>query len=148
MGKELSNISPPEGSRKAKKRVGRGSGSGTGTYSTRGIKGQNARSGGGVRPGFEGGQTPLIKRIPKKGFTGKKDIKFSIINVEDLNRFKSGEKITVEKLKQANLAGQKDNIKILGNGKIDKKLIVHAHMFSKSAKEKIEKAGGEAVKDA
>lgn len=148
MGTELSEIRPPKGSRKSKKRVGRGPGSGMGTYSTRGLKGQNSRSGGGVRPGFEGGQTPLIKRIPKRGFEKKKSIDLSIINVEELNRFKSGEKVTIEKLKQVGLAEKKDKIKILGKGTVDKKLTVHAHMFSKSAKEKIEKAGGEVEKDA
>ena len=148
MGIELSNLKPPKGSRKSKKRVGRGPGSGMGTYSTRGLKGQNARSGRGVREGFEGGQTPLIKRTPKKGFNSRKNINLSIINVENLNRFKSGEKVTVEKLKQVALAGKRDKIKILGKGTIDKKLTVHAHEFSASAKEKIEKAGGEIVKDA
>lgn len=148
MGIELSNLKPPKGSRKSKKRVGRGPGSGMGTYSTRGLKGQNARSGRGVREGFEGGQTPLIKRTPKKGFNSRKNINLSIINVENLNRFKSGEKVTVEKLKQVALAGKRDKVKILGKGTIDKKLTVHAHEFSASAKEKIEKAGGEIVKDA
>ncbi len=148
MGTELSKIRPPKGSRKSRKRVGRGPGSGMGTYSTRGLKGQNSRSGGGVRPGFEGGQTPLIKRIPKKGFNRKKSIDLSIINVEELNRFKSGEQVTIEKLRQAGLAEKKDKVKILGRGTIDKKLTVHAHMFSKSAQEKIEKAGGEITKDA
>ena len=148
MGIELSNLKPPKGSRKSKKRVGRGPGSGMGTYSTRGLKGQNARSGRGVREGFEGGQTPLIKRTPKKGFNSRKNINLSIINVENLNRFKSGEKVTVEKLKQVALAGKRDKVKILGKGTIDKKLTVHAHGFSASAKEKIEKAGGEIVKDA
>jgi large subunit ribosomal protein L15 len=119
-----------------------------GTYSTRGIKGQNSRSGGGVRPGFEGGQTPLIKRIPKKGFNRRKSIDFSIINVEELNRFKSGEDVTIKKLRQNGLAEKRDKVKILGNGNIEKKLTVHAHKFSKSAKEKIEKAGGEIKKDA
>ncbi len=147
MGTELSKLRPPKGSRKSKKRVGRGPGSGMGTYSTRGLKGQNARSGGGVREGFEGGQTPLIKRIPKRGFNRIKNYKVSVINVEKLNRFKNGEEITLGKLKQIGLAGKRDRVKILGYGDIDKKLTVHAHEFSKSAKEKIEKAGGETVKD-
>lgn len=147
MGTELSKLRPPKGSRKSKKRVGRGPGSGMGTYSTRGLKGQNARSGGGVREGFEGGQTPLIKRIPKRGFNRIKNYKVSVINVEKLNRFKNGEEITLGKLKQIGLAGKRDRVKILGFGDIDKKLTVHAHEFSKSAKEKIEKAGGETVKD-
>jgi len=147
VGTELSKLRPPKGSRKSKKRVGRGPGSGMGTYSTRGLKGQNARSGGGVREGFEGGQTPLIKRIPKRGFNRIKNYKVSVINVEKLNRFKNGEEITLGKLKQIGLAGKRDRVKILGYGDIDKKLTVHAHEFSKSAKEKIEKAGGETVKD-
>jgi large subunit ribosomal protein L15 len=148
VGTELSKLKPPKGSRKSKKRVGRGPGSGMGTYSTRGLKGQNARSGGGVREGFEGGQTPLIKRIPKKGFNRVRGYKISVVNIEELNRFKSGEEITLEKLKKFALAGKKDKVKILGYGDIGKKLKVHAHQFSKSAKEKIEKAGGEIVKDA
>ncbi len=148
MGTELGKLRPPKGSRKSKKRVGRGPGSGMGTYSTRGLKGQNARSGGGVREGFEGGQTPLIKRIPKRGFNRIKSYRISVINVEKLNRFKNGEEITLEKLKDIGLAGKRDRVKILGFGDIDKKLTVHAHEFSKSAKEKIEKAGGETVKDA
>jgi len=148
VGTELSKLKPPKGSRKSKKRVGRGPGSGMGTFSTRGLKGQNSRSGRGVREGFEGGQTPLIKRIPKRGFNSRKRVNLSIINVEALNRFKSGENITVEKLKEVALARKRDKVKILGEGTIDKKLTVHAHMFSKSAQEKIEKAGGEIVKDA
>ena len=147
MGTELSKLRPPKGSRKGKKRVGRGPGSGMGTYSTRGLKGQNSRSGGGVREGFEGGQTPLIKRIPKKGFNRVKNYKVSIVNIEKLDRFKEGEEITLDKLRNAGLAGKRDRIKILGRGSIDKKLSVHANEFSKSAVEKIEKAGGKIIKD-
>jgi large subunit ribosomal protein L15 len=147
VGTELSKLRPPKGSRKGKKRVGRGPGSGMGTYSTRGLKGQNSRSGGGVREGFEGGQTPLIKRIPKKGFNRVKNYKVSIVNIEKLDRFKEGEEITLEKLRNAGLAGKRDRIKILGRGSIDKKLLVHANEFSKSAVEKIEKAGGKIIKD-
>lgn len=148
MGIELSKLKPPKGSRKSKKRVGRGPGSGMGTYSTRGLKGQNSRSGGGVREGFEGGQTPLIKRIPKKGFNRVRSYKIFIVNVDELNKFKSGEEITLEKLRQFKLSGKKDKVKVLGSGDINKKLTVHAHYFSKSAQEKIEKAGGKIVKDA
>jgi large subunit ribosomal protein L15 len=148
VGTELSKIKPPKGSRKSRKRVGRGPGSGMGTYSTRGMKGQNSRSGGGVREGFEGGQTPLIKRIPKKGFNRVKNYNLSVINVEKLNRFKDGEEITLVKLEQSGLVGKKDRVKILGFGDISKKLTVHAHAFSKSAEEKIEKVGGKTVKDA
>jgi large subunit ribosomal protein L15 len=113
-----------------------------GTYSTRGLKGQLARSGGGPRIGFEGGQTPLTKRIPKKGFNRRKNIRSSVINVDLLNRFKKGEEVTIDRLKQEHFVGKRDRVKILGNGEID------AHKFSKSAKEKIGKAGGEIVKDA
>lgn len=147
MGTELNNLCPPEGSRKGKKRVGRGPGSGRGTYSTRGIKGQNARSGGGVRVGFEGGQTPLIKRIPKRGFNSEKSVDFSVLNIRDLNNFKSGEEITIEKLKQKGFISRNKKVKILGDGEINKKLKVHGHSFSKSAREKIEKAGGEIIQD-
>jgi large subunit ribosomal protein L15 len=147
VGSELSRLKPPRGSREKKKRVGRGPGSGMGTYSTRGLKGQLARSGGGARIGFEGGQTPLIKRIPKKGFNRRKNVRSAVVNVDVLNRFKKGEEVTIDKLKQEHLVGKRDRVKILGNGDIDKKLKVHAHNFSKSAKEKIEKAGGEIVKD-
>jgi large subunit ribosomal protein L15 len=148
VGAELSKLKTPRGSRQKKKRVGRGPGSGMGTYSTRGLKGQLARSGGGPRIGFEGGQTPLIKRIPKKGFNRRKNVRSSIINVDELGRFKKGEEVTIDRLKQEHLVGKRDRVKILGNGEIDKKLTVHAHNFSKSAKEKIEKAGGEIIKDA
>lgn len=148
MGIELSKLRPPKGSRKNKKRVGRGPGSGMGTYSTRGLKGQNSRSGGGVREGFEGGQTPLIKRIPKKGFNSVRSYKVSIVNIEKLDSFKDGEEITLEKLRETGLVGKRDRVKILGRGNIDKKLSVHANEFSKSAAEKIEKAGGKVIKDA
>jgi large subunit ribosomal protein L15 len=148
VGIELSKLKPPRGSREKKKRIGRGPGSGMGTYSTRGLKGQLARSGGGPRIGFEGGQTPLIKRTPKKGFNRRKNVKISVVNVESLNRFKKGEEVTIAKLEQENLTRKGYEVKILGDGDIDKKLKVHAHKFSKSAKEKIEKAGGEIVKDA
>jgi large subunit ribosomal protein L15 len=147
VGTELSKLKPPRGSRERKKRVGRGPGSGMGTYSTRGLKGQLARSGGGPRIGFEGGQTPLTKRIPKKGFNRRKNVRSAVINVDVLNRFRKGEEVTIDRLRQEKLAGRRDRVKILGNGDIEKKLIVHAHNFSKSAKEKIEKAGGEIVKD-
>jgi large subunit ribosomal protein L15 len=148
VGSELSRLKPPRGSREKKKRIGRGPGSGMGTYSTRGLKGQLARSGGGARIGFEGGQTPLIKRIPKKGFNRRKNVRSSIVNVDMLNKFRKGEEVTIDRLKQGHFIGKKDRVKILGNGEIDKKLTVHAHNFSKTAKEKIEKAGGEIIKDA
>ncbi len=145
MGIELFNLKPPKGSRKNRKRVGRGPGSRRGTYSGRGIKGQNSRSGGGVRLGFEGGQTPLIKRIPKKGFRRKSHIVYSIINVRELNRFKDKEEITIEKLIEESVIKGNNPVKILGDGELGKKLVVHANKFSKIAKEKIEKAGGEVI---
>ncbi len=147
MGIELQNMKAPKGSKKDRKRVGRGPGSGRGTYSGRGIKGQNSRSGGGVRPGFEGGQTPLIKRIPKKGFNRKSHLSYSIINVRELNRFKDKEEITIKRLKEEDMINGPHPVKILGEGELEKKLVVHANKFSKTAKEKIEKAGGEVLED-
>jgi large subunit ribosomal protein L15 len=145
MGLELNNLKPPEGSKKVRKRVGRGPGSRRGTYSGRGVKGQKSRSGSSTRPGFEGGQTPLIKRIPKRGFRRKSHIEYSIINIRDLNRFKNKDEITIERLKEENIIEGKRPVKILGDGKLDKKLVVHANKFSKNARDKIEKAGGEVV---
>jgi large subunit ribosomal protein L15 len=145
MGLELNNLKPPEGSKKVRKRVGRGPGSRRGTYSGRGVKGQKSRSGSSTRPGFEGGQTPLIKRIPKRGFRRKSHIEYSIINIRDLNRFKNKDEITIERLKEENIIEGNRPVKILGDGKLDKKLVVHANKFSKNARDKIEKAGGEVV---
>lgn len=138
---EMKSMSP----RKSRKRVGRGPGSGLGKTSGRGQKGQNARSGGGVRPGFEGGQTPLARRLPKRGFTNFNRKEYAIVNVEDLNRFEEGTKVTPALLKETGLVKKELNgIKILGNGKLTKKLDVTAAKFSKSAKEAIEGAGGTA----
>ncbi len=145
MGLELNNLKPPEGSKKVRKRVGRGSGSRRGTYSGRGVKGQKSRSGSSTRPGFEGGQTPLIKRIPKRGFRRKSHIEYSIINIRDLNRFKDKDEITIERLKEESIIEGNRPVKILGDGKLDKKLVVHANKFSKNARDKIEKSGGEVV---
>jgi len=145
MGIELNNLRAPKGSIKGRRRVGRGPGSGRGTYSGRGLKGQNSRSGGGVRPGFEGGQTPLIKRLPKKGFRRKKHLKYSIINVSELNRFEDEQEITIERLEKEGMLGGNAPLKILGEGELKKKLKVHANKFSSSARGKIEKAGGEVV---
>lgn len=132
-----------EGARKVSKRIGRGHGSGTGKTSGKGHKGQNARSGGGVAIGFEGGQTPLYKRIPKRGFTNFNRKEYAVVNVEDLNRFRSGSTVTIEKLQEAKLVNKMlDGVKILGNGTLEKKLTVKANKFSKSAVEAIEKAGG------
>jgi len=142
----LDEIRPSEGSKvKSRKRVGRGTGSGLGKTSGRGQKGQNARSGGGVRPGFEGGQMPLFRRMPKRGFTNIFAKKYAILNIEDLNRFDDNTVITPELLFEKGLVKGKneiDGIKILGNGNLEKKLTVKAHKFSKTAIEKIEAAGG------
>ncbi len=141
---ELNNLKYTKGSIQTRNRVGRGIGSGNGKTSGRGQKGQNSRSGGGVRPGFEGGQNPLVFRIPKRGFNNYNfETKYAIINVGDLNNFKEGTEITPELLKEMGLVKkQLDGIKVLGNGKLTKKLTVKANKFSKSAKEAIEKVGG------
>ncbi len=143
---KLHNLNPNTGSTKKTKRVGRGPGSGLGKTSGRGHKGQKARSGGGVRPGFEGGQTPLFMRLPKRGFSNApfKTV-YAVINLSDLNKFENGAIITPEILKEMGLVKQQlDGIKVLGNGKLDKKLHVKAHKFSNTAREKIEKMGGKA----
>ena len=135
-----------EGSIKDSKRVGRGTSSGNGKTSGRGQKGQNSRSGGGVRIGFEGGQNPLFRRVPKRGFNNYNFVvKYAVVNVSDLNKFEDGTEITPELLKDMGLVKkQLDGIKVLGNGELTKKLTVKASMFSKTAKEKIEKNGGKA----
>lgn len=136
---EMSSLSP----RTAKKRVGRGPGSGMGKTSTRGQKGQNARSGGGTRIGFEGGQTPIARRLPKRGFTNFNRKEYAIVNVKDLNRFEDGTNVTPALLIESGLVKKELNgVKILGNGELTKKLIVTAAKFSKSAQEAIENAGG------
>lgn len=143
---KLHELRPGEGAFKTKKRVGRGVASGTGKTSGKGHKGQNARSGGGVRPGFEGGQLPLFKRLPKKGFSNalfKKE--YAIINVSDLDKFDEGTTVTPELLKEMGiLKKQLSGVKVLGNGELTKKLIVKANKFSKNAVEKIESKGGKA----
>jgi large subunit ribosomal protein L15 len=140
---KLHELQPAEGSTKARKRIGRGIGSGTGKTAGKGHKGQNARSGGGVRPGFEGGQNPLYRRLPKRGFTNISRKEFAIVNLEQLNRFEDGADVTVETLIATGLVKSvKDGVKILGNGELTKKLNVSAHIFSKSAAEKIKAAGG------
>jgi len=138
---EMKSMAP----RTARKRVGRGPGSGLGKTSGRGQKGQNARSGGGVRPGFEGGQTPLARRLPKRGFTNINRKEYAVVNVEDLNRFEDGTVVTPALLKEVGLVRKELNgVKILGNGELTKKLNVTAAKLSKSAVEAIEKAGGKA----
>lgn len=130
-------------SRKSKKRVGRGPGSGLGKTSGRGQKGQKSRSGGGVRLGFEGGQTTLARRLPKRGFTNFNRKEYAVINVKDLNRFEDGTHVTPELLKSEGiLKKQLAGVKILGEGTLEKKLHVTAAKFSKSAEEAIVKAGG------
>ena len=140
---KLHELKPAEGSRKARNRVGRGIGSGNGKTAGRGHKGQNSRSGGGVRPGFEGGQNPLFRRLPKRGFTNINRKEYAIVNLDTLNRFEEGTEVTPALLIETGVvSNEKSGIKILGNGTLDKKLTVKAHKFSASAKEAIENAGG------
>ena len=140
---DLSNLKGLK--RTSKKRVGRGIGSGMGKTSTRGMKGQNSRSGGGTRPGFEGGQMPLFRRMPKRGFTNIWRTDYSIVNVSDLEAFDNGQTVDKAALIEKGLVHRSVGaIKILGEGDLSKKLNVKAQKFSKSAQEKIEKAGGTA----
>lgn len=140
---KLHELQYSEGARRNRKRIGRGQGSGTGKTAGKGHKGQNARSGGGVRLGFEGGQTPIARRLPKRGFTNFTRKEYATVNVELLERFENGTVVTPELLLENRIARKELNgIKILGNGELTKKLTVKAHKFSKSAKELIEKAGG------
>ncbi|MCM3444065.1 50S ribosomal protein L15 [Metabacillus halosaccharovorans] len=142
---KLHELKPAEGSRKTRNRVGRGIGSGNGKTAGKGHKGQNARSGGGVRPGFEGGQTPLFQRLPKRGFTNINRKDYAIVNLDVLNRFEDGTEVTPEFLLETGvLSNVKSGVKILGNGQLEKKLTVKANKFSASAKEAIESAGGTA----
>lgn len=134
-----------EGARKNRKRLGRGHGSGTGKTAGKGHKGQNARSGGGVRLGFEGGQTPLARRLPKRGFTNFNRKEYAIVNVASLNKFDDGVEVTPELLIETGLVRKElYGIKVLGDGELEKKLTVKANKFSKSAVAVIEKAGGKA----
>lgn len=139
-------LRPPKGAKKNRKRVGRGDGSGNGTYSGKGIKGQNSRSGGGVRPGFEGGQQRLIKGMPKlRGFTNIFRTEYSVVNIEVLTALPNEEEITPETLVQAGLVKNlKNPVKVLGAGNVERAINVAAHKFSQSAREKIEAAGGSA----
>jgi len=142
---KLHELSPAPGSTKKAYRKGRGTGSGNGKTAGKGHKGQNARSGGGVRPGFEGGQMPLQRRIPKRGFNNIFATKYAAINVEELNRFEDGAVVDAAAIKSSGIVKKTfDGIKILGRGELTKKLTVNAAAFSASAKEKIEKAGGKA----
>ena len=141
---KLHELKYTEGARRERKRIGRGQGSGNGKTAGKGNKGQNARSGGGVRLGFEGGQTPLFRRIPKRGFTNFTRKEYAIVNVESLNRFEKGTEVTPELLIETGLVNKEYNggIKVLGNGELNVALTVKANKFSKSAVESIEKAGG------
>ena len=142
---KLHELRAVPGATKAPKRKGRGTATGHGKTAGRGMNGQKSRSGGGVRPGFEGGQMPLYRRIPKRGFTNIWATEYTVLNVEDLNRFDAGTVVTPELIKEVGMAKQvKDGIKILGNGTLEKNLTVKAHKFSKTAVEKIESAGGKA----
>ncbi len=141
---KLHELQPAAGSKFSRKRVGRGTGSGLGKTSGRGHKGQNARSGGGVRPGFEGGQNPLYRRLPKRGFNNDRFAsEYAIVNLDQLNRFADGTEVTPELLlAEGVLRNPKDGIKVLGNGDLTVKLTVKAHKFSQSAADKIQAAGG------
>jgi large subunit ribosomal protein L15 len=140
---KLNELKPAEGSRKAEVRVGRGTGSGRGKTSCRGHKGQNARSGGGVRPGFEGGQMPIYRRLPKRGFKNIWAKQYAEVNVETLNRFDDGAEVDAVALVESGiLKNVYDGIRILGSGELTKKLTVRAQGFTKSAVQKIEAAGG------
>lgn len=142
---KLHELSPAAGSTKEVKRKGRGHGSGNGKTAGKGHKGQKARSGGGVRPGFEGGQTALARRIPKRGFNNIFATKYAIVNVSDLDKFVDGTVVDTELLKASGLVKKElDGVKVLGNGELTKNLTVKAAKFSAAAKEKIEKAGGKA----
>ena len=140
---KLHDLKPAVGATTAPKRLGRGTGSGLGKTSGKGHKGAKARSGGGKRPGFEGGQMPLTMRLPKRGFTNKWRVEYATVNVERLNIFEDGEVVSPVELIQAGiLKNVQDGVKILGNGEITKKLTVKATKFTESAKKKIEAAGG------
>jgi len=140
---KLNELAPPNGSRRPRKRLGRGVGSGTGKTAGRGTKGHNSRSGGGVRPGFEGGQMPIHRRLPKRGFANIFKKKIAIVNIRDLLGFESGSVVDeVAFVRQGLVKGRRDGIKLLGQGEIDIPLTVKVNMASKSARKKIEAAGG------
>lgn len=140
---QLHDLAPAPGSRKKRKRIGRGPGSGTGKTSGKGHKGLKARSGGSVRPGFEGGQMPIYRRLPKRGFTNIFKKQYAVLNIEDLEIFDDGATIDMDALRQVGLVkGKVDGAKLLGNGDTQKKFVLKAILVSKTAKEKIESAGG------
>ena len=139
----LNQLKPVEGASKVRNRVGRGTSSGNGKTAGRGQKGQNSRSGGGVRPGFEGGQIPLFQRLPKRGFKNVNRKEYAVVNVSDLNVFENGAEVTIETLIKAGLVNKTyDGVKVLGNGTLEKKLTVKASKFSASAEAAIKNAGG------
>lgn len=141
----LNQLKPVEGARHTRKRKGQGVGSGLGKTAGRGQKGQNSRSGGGVRPGFEGGQIPLFQRLPKRGFKNVNRKEYAVVNVSDLNVFENGAEVTIETLIKAGLVNKTyDGVKVLGNGTLEKKLTVKASKFSASAETAIKNAGGTA----
>lgn len=141
---KLNELSPAPNSKRAPRRLGRGTGSGLGKTSGKGQKGQNSRSGGGVRPGFEGGQMTLTRRLPKVGFTNIFRKEYTVVNVADLNRLEENSIVNIETLKSAGIIKkvEKDGLKVLGNGEITKALTVQANKFSESAINKIKQAGG------
>jgi len=140
---ELHELKPSVGARKERKRKGRGIGTGNGKTAGKGHKGQNARSGGGVRPGFEGGQMPIFRRLPKRGFKNPNRTEYAIVNLDTLNLFEEGTEVTPELLVETGVVkNTKNGIKVLGNGSLEQKLTVKAHKFSGSAKEAIVAAGG------
>lgn len=141
---KLHTITPAEGAVRGTKRIGRGTGSGLGKTAGKGHKGQNARSGGGVRVGFEGGQMPITRRLPKRGFNNYFKAEYTIVNVAALEAFENGAVVNIEILKDAGIVGKIEpyGLKVLGNGDLTKSLTVQAKKFTKSAAEKIEKAGG------
>lgn len=141
----LNELKPVQGARSSRKRLGRGAGSGLGKTSGKGHKGQNARSGGGTRPGFEGGQLPLFQRLPKRGFKNVNRKEYVVVNLGDLNRFDEGTVVTPELLLETRIISKLLNgVKVLAEGNLEKKLVIKAHKFSKSAQEAIEKVGGTA----
>ena len=142
---KLHELRAAEGATRAPKRKGRGTGSGNGTTAGRGMNGQNSRSGGGVRLGFEGGQMPLYRRLPKRGFNNKWGVTYDVVNVDELNKFEAGTVVNQSVLEEAGIVKQvRDGVKILGEGELKVALTVQANKFSKSAVEKIEAAGGKA----
>lgn len=142
---DLSNLKPAPGSTSQRKRIGRGPGSGSGKTAGKGHKGQNARSGGGVKPGFEGGQMPLQRRLPKRGFTPLVRKEYTLVNLRDLETFEAGSVVDLEAMSKAGLLSKvKDGVKVLADGELTKSLTVQAHKFSQAAVAKIEAAGGKA----